>query len=252
MPGCKHGSQRPTPALFSPAPARHVTRRSAQPQCPPQAPPHWAASFVYLIWPGPNTLRPPIGRDGASLTRRHSGPFVANKLAHSGYRSSGPFPELAPRGPGACTLRRDFRQKSTRFCVGKVGASQGRRPEARKTAGLACPSRVSFLPNPRNCSGLLCTRPSARPGWDPLPKCAMRSGCWGDSEGFLEAVISSRVLKGKFIYSLNEYRRLLFARSLGPRGIVLLICAKTAGTLFPKECAHSPEGSQPHPGSPGS
>lgn len=35
------------------------------------------------------------------------------------------------------------------------------------------------------------------------------------SEGFLEAVFLSRVLEGRFIYSLNEYRRLLCARLWG-------------------------------------
>lgn len=30
-------------------------------------------------------------------------------------------------------------------------------------------------------------------------------GCWGDSEGFLEAVTLGRTLKGRIIHSLNEY-----------------------------------------------
>lgn len=46
----------------------------------------------------------------------------------------------------------------------------------------------------------------------PLPESARcAQGVGEDSEGFLEAVILSRVLEGRFIYLLNEYSRLLCA-----------------------------------------
>lgn len=56
----------------------------------------------------------------------------------------------------------------------------------------------------------------------------MRSGRWGDSEGFLEAVTLSRALKRRFLHSLNEYRRLLCTSPSGPCDIVLPIYAKIA------------------------
>lgn len=90
------------------------------------------------------------------------------------------------------------------------------------------------IPNSRRYSCLLCTLPNSSPERDPLPKCGMRSGHWGDSEGFLEAVTLSRALKRRSLHSLNEYRHLLCTRSSGPCGLVLPTCTKIARASLPK------------------
>lgn len=97
---------------------------------------------------------------------------------------------------------------------------------------LASPSCPGCHPQPQTFLGP--TMPISRAEMDQLSKCATRSWCWEDSEGFLEAVTLSRALKSLFIHSLNEYRRPLCTRPLGPCGLVLPISAKLLGSLSPR------------------
>ena len=122
--------------------------------------PHWAASFVYLIWPGPNTSRPSIGQGAASLTLRHSGLKDANKPGHPGSGSSGAAPELAPSGPSARTLRVEISGQAHEILRGKVRASRGGVPRGSRDCGpplsvpaLSPSSRFFRPPVPGPASG---------------------------------------------------------------------------------------------------